>query len=446
MKKILLIAKREFLIRIKNRKFWLMTLLGPILLAVFIVVVGFIFSYSGDEEKQVVILDEADLFGGALKDQSNFYFTFSNEDLETLRNDKNPDFDGILYIPADEDLDQSEVTVNFYTSKNLNLDKLNSIKSIIQTEIREHKLKSLNVTQDQLEALNTRVIIDSDDIDPEASAADDSTVKSSEFSSYLGAGIGMLMGFIMYLLVFINGSMVMRSVMEEKTNRIVEVVISSVKPFELMLGKIFGVGLIGIIQFLSWAILIPLIVILGNLIFGFETDMQSLESMNAAGSISPDDMEYMVYQFMKEIDKVPWFKIISLFILFFIGGYLIYSSLFAAVGSAIGDDMQDSQSLVLPITIPVIMAFYIMITTLRVPDSSLAVWSSIFPLFSPIVMPARLAFDPPWWQIILSLVLLALTVIALVWISGRIYRVGILMYGKKASFKELGKWIFRRDI
>src|SRR5690606_18948260 len=239
-------------------------------------------------------------------------------------------------------------------------------------------------------------------------------------------------------------SMVMRSVMEEKTNRIVEVVISSVKPFELMMGKILGVGVIGIVQFLSWAILLPLIVFLGGLIFGFQTDMDTLEGMTAAGTMSPEDMEYMVYQFMKEVDKVPWFKIISLFILFFIGGYMIYSSLFAAVGSAVGDDMQDSQSLVLPITIPVVMAFYIMITAHRVPDSSLAVWSSIFPLFSPIVMPARLAFDPPWWQIILSLVLLAVTVIGLVWVSGRIYRVGILMYGKKASMKELGKWIIGR--
>ncbi|MBY5957828.1 ABC transporter permease [Membranicola marinus] len=446
MRKILLIARREFLIRVKNRKFWLMTLLGPILLAVFMVVVGFIFAYSGDDEKQVVIVDEANLFEGTLKDQANFYFTFSSESLENLRKIEEPDFDGILFIPANEDLNRSEVTFNFYTSKNLNLDQLSSLKSIIQSEIREHKLKMLNVTEDQLNALSTRVTIQSEDIDPASSASETSTVKSSEFSSYLGAGIGMLMGFIMYMLVFINGSMVMRSVMEEKTNRIVEVVISSVKPFELMLGKIFGVGLIGIIQFLSWAILIPVIVLLGNLVFGFETDIQTLESMNAAGSISPDDMEYMVYQFMKEIDQVPWFKIISLFILFFIGGYLIYSSLFAAVGSAIGDDMQDSQSLVLPITIPVIMAFYIMLTTLRVPDSTLAVWSSIFPLFSPIVMPARLAFDPPWWQIILSLVLLIATVVALVWVSGRIYRVGILMYGKKASFKELGKWIFRKDI
>ena len=441
MKKIFLISKREFLIRFRNKKFWLATLLGPILLAVFIVVAGFIMSYSGDKETTVVILDEKDLFGSSLKDQYNFYFSFTDRDLAELRATENPTFDGILHVPPDLNLNQSDVSLRFYTTKNLNLESLNQLKSIVQGYIRDFKLKELNITQTQLDRLNTRVAIHSEDIDPAASESETSSVKSSEFSSYLGAGIGMLMGLIMYMLVFMNGSMVMQSVMEEKTNRIVEVVISSVKPFELMMGKILGVGLIGIVQFLSWAILLPVIVILGSLVFGLQTDLDTLESMNAAGTLSQDDMEFMVYQFMKEVDEVPWFKIISLFILFFIGGYLIYSSLFAAVGSAVGDDMQDSQSLVIPITIPVIMAFYIMITALRVPDSTLAVWSSIFPLFSPIVMPARLAFDPPWWQIGLSLVLLALTVIGLIWMSGRIYRVGILMYGKKPSFKEMMKWI-----
>lgn len=445
MKKIFLITKREFLIRFRNKKFWMATLLGPVLLAFFIVIAGFIMSYSGDKETTVVVLDERDLFGGSLKDQYNFYFSFTDKELPTLRATENPTFDGILHIPVDLNLNQSDVSLRFYTSKNLNLESLNNLKSIVQSHIRDYKLKELNITQTQLDRLHTRVAIESEDMDPAVSESESSTVKSSEFSSYLGAGIGMLMGLIMYLLVFMNGTMVMQSVMEEKTNRIVEVVISSVKPFELMMGKIFGVGLIGIVQFLSWAILLPLIVMLGSMLFGLQTDLDTLESMNAAGTLSQDDMEYMVYQFMKEVDKVPWFKIVSLFILFFLGGYLIYSSLFAAVGSAVGDDMQDSQSLVIPITIPVIMAFYIMITSLRVPDSTLAVWSSIFPLFSPIVMPARLAFDPPWWQVILSLVLLALTVIGLVWMSGRIYRVGILMYGKKASMRELWKWIFYKE-
>ncbi|WP_236974484.1 ABC transporter permease [Membranihabitans maritimus] len=445
MNKIFIIAKREFLIRVKNRKFWLATLLGPMILAIFIVVVGFILGYDGDDEKHVVIIDRANLFDGSIKDQANFYFSFSDKDVQGLRNTANREYDGILYIPVISGVEEDQVEVDFYSDKNLDLEKLTSLKSIISSEIRDYKLKEMNITQRQLDQLSTRVIVRTEKLDPDWASQNKEGAKSSEFSSYLGAGLGMAMGFIMYLIVFINGSMVMKSVMEEKTNRIVEVIISSVKPFELMMGKILGVGVIGLIQFLSWVLLIPTVVLIGNVFFGFETDLQALEDMQRTGNISSDDMEFMVYQFISEMDKIPWFKVISLFVLFFIGGYLIYSSLFAAVGSAIGDDMHDSQSLVLPITIPVLMAFYIMMTTIRVPDSSLAVWSSIFPLFSPIVMPARLAFDPPFWQIALSLVLLAGAVVALVWISGRIYRVGILMYGKKASFKELAKWIFYRE-
>lgn len=444
MKKIILIAKREFFIRVKNKKFWLTTLLGPVLLGIFILVVGVIMSYSGDDEKSILVVDDFNLFNGALKDQSNLYFSFSKEDIEEIRQQPPENYDGILWIPQIKDVQINDLTVTFYSDKNLDIEKLSSLKSIIRSEIRDYKLKSLNITQKQLDQLDTRVTIETNALTQSAEESDHSQ-PSSEFSSYLGAAIGMAMGFIMYLIVFINGSMVMRSVMEEKMNRIVEVIISSVKPFELMMGKILGVGLIGLIQFLAWIILIPTLVVLGNLIFGLETDLQSLENMNASGGINPDDMEYMVYQVLREINEINWFKMIFLFILYFIGGYMIYSSLFAAVGSAVGDDMQDSQSLVLPITIPVLMAFYIMMTTIRVPDSSLAVWSSIFPLFSPIVMPARLAFDPPWWQVILSLCLLIVAVIAMVWLSGRIYRVGILMYGKKASFKELGKWIFYKE-
>lgn len=444
MQKIWLITKREFFIRVKNKKFWLTTLLGPLILAVFMVVVGFIMSYSGDKEQHIVIVDEADLFNKVLKDQSNFYFSFSDRPLENLRKEGG-DFDGILHIPPISSFETSELTVDFYTEKNLNIEKLNNLKSIIRGEVRNHKLKMLDVTQSQLDKLDTKISVNSEAIDPSKVESGESKVKASEVSSYIGAAIGMVMGIVMYLLVFINGSMVMRSVMEEKTSRIVEVIISSVKPFQLMMGKILGVGFVGLIQFLSWAILIPVVMFLASLVFGFETDVESIQAMQSAGTISPDDIEYMAYELIGEMQTIPWFKIGFLFILFFIGGYLIYSSLFAAVGSAVGDDMQDSQSLVLLITVPVLMAFYIMITALRVPDSSLAVWSSIFPLFSPIVMPARLAFDPPWWQIILSLVLLAGTVILLVWVSGRIYRVGILMYGKKASVRELGKWIFTKD-
>jgi len=233
--------------------------------------------------------------------------------------------------------------------------------------------------------------------------------------------------------------------MEEKTNRIVEVMISSVKPMQLMLGKIIAVTAVGITQIIIWIA----IFLLATTVFQFFIDIPQpadLEELKKAGSsIDPDDIRVMMSQLMHELTQIEWWYLLPMFILYFLGGLIIYSSLFAAVGSAVGDDIQEGQSLVLPITIPIILAFYIMTVAVRDPDSPLALWSSIFPLFSPIVMPARLAFSPPIWQVLLSVFLLILGVWFFVWLSGRIYRVGILMYGKKASFKELGKWIFYKE-
>ena len=243
----------------------------------------------------------------------------------------------------------------------------------------------------------------------------------------------------MYMIVFINGMMVMRSVMEEKMNRVVEVMISSVRPFYLMMGKIIGVGGVGLTQIVIWAILIPLIAMGANLIFGFDTQQVVLDG--SAVDIDPDDIQAMAAQIMAELRAVNWWLIVPCFIVFFFGGYIVYASLFAGIGSAIGDDLAESQALTLPLTIPVILALYIMFAALRVPNSSLAIWASIFPFFSPIVMPARLAFSPPAWQIILSIVLLIAAAVFCVWISGRIYRTGILMYGKKGTFKEIWKWM-----
>lgn len=213
-----------------------------------------------------------------------------------------------------------------------------------------------------------------------------------------------------------------------------------------MLGKIIGVGAVGLTQFVIWAILIPVLAIGISLIMGVDTEqaMAMQQSGAMGGPSSMDSSGLDPAMLIVEIQRMNWWLILSMFIIFFVGGFFIYSSLFAAVGSAIGDDIGEGQSLTLPITIPVILAFYIMIVAIRSPNSSLAVWSSIFPLFSPIVMPARMAFNPPAWQIILSVVLLIGTSLLFVWISGRIYRIGILMYGKKASFKEIGKWLFRK--
>ncbi|MEM1215724.1 MAG: ABC transporter permease, partial [Bacteroidota bacterium] len=224
--------------------------------------------------------------------------------------------------------------------------------------------------------------------------------------------------------------------------RIVEVMISSVRPFPLMLGKIIGVGLVGLTQVLAWAITIPAMLFIVSVIFGFNVDASTVAA--PPPEMAGIDPEVMANQIYTELQSFNWWGILPLFLLYFLGGYFMYAALFAAVGSAMGDDLGEGQALTIPITIPVILAFYITLAAIQSPNSSMAVWSSFFPLFSPIVMPARLPFDPPWWQVAGSLVLLVLSCLALIWLSGRIYRVGILLYGKKVTLWEMGKWIFRR--
>jgi ABC-2 type transport system permease protein len=252
------------------------------------------------------------------------------------------------------------------------------------------------------------------------------------------------MGFFMYMAVFIYGTMVMRSVMEEKTNRIVEVMVSSVKPFQMMMGKIIGVGAVGLTQVLIWAIMIPVLMTIAQVAMGFDADQQ-MKMSQGTSNLNPEDTQAMIIAAMAEIGNVNWWLILPLFVIYFLGGYFLYSSMFAAVGSAVGDDMGEAQTLTIPIVVPVVLAIYIMIKAVETPTSSLSVFASIFPLFSPIVMPAILASKPPAWQIITSVLVLIGTSIFFVWLSGRIYRVGILLYGKKGTFKEFAKWIFYKE-
>ena len=447
MNKLFLIIKREYLTRVTRKSFILATLLTPLAFAVFIVVVSVIFAYQSDDVLNIVIKDDTNVLDRIMPDNKNQYFTFSNETFEELKERyNNKEFDGILVIPAIENPDNPRLKVQYLADKQLEPEAGIKLKSELEKRLRVYQMKRLGLEEATLTKIDMSVSIDPDQVNKKVTVDDEPAEKAfTSLTSMVAAGIGGVMGFIMYLMVFINGSMVMRSVMEEKMNRIVEVMISSVKPFQLMLGKILGVGAVGLTQFLIWAILIPLIVLGATFFLGI--DSEQAMAMQQAGAVQTQNLdtgEMNPVAIISEIQRMNWWLIISMFVIFFLGGYFIYSSLFAAVGSAIGDDIGEGQSLTLPITIPVILAFYIMIVAIRSPNSSLAVWSSIFPLFSPIVMPARLAFNPPAWQIVLSVVLLIGSALFFVWLSGRIYRVGILMYGKKASFKELGKWIFSK--
>ncbi|MBK7935631.1 MAG: ABC transporter permease [Lewinellaceae bacterium] len=249
------------------------------------------------------------------------------------------------------------------------------------------------------------------------------------------------MTFLMFMMVLVYGQMVMRSVMEEKTSRIVEVMMSSVKPFELMLGKILGTGAVGLTQMIIWVVLSGAVTFLIPLVMGF--DASSMPTPANTPQIDPEQMQGEGIRIMAELSKQNWPLIVFSFIIFFLGGYFIYASMFAAIGSAMGDDLGEGQSLVLPVTIPLSLAFYIVsMAGWRNPDSGLMVFASMFPLFSPIAMPFRMAFNPPWWQVALSLTLVVLAAFFFVWLAGRIYRVGILLYGKKVTLKEIGKWLF----
>ncbi len=440
MKKLWLIVKREYLTRVRKRSFIIATIVTPLAFVLLFVVVGIIFSYKGDKVKRIAVVDEAGLFTAesGIADTDNIHFLLEKErPLDSLRlHYEEEDLQGILYIPPVKNLYASSHTIYYYAAKSPTLEMESAMREQIGKYLRKYKIKQLGLDEKALKAIDSKVSIEPEPINEEVQD------RMSKLAGAIGAGIGSIMGIIMYMAVFIYGSMVMRSVMEEKTNRIVEVMISSVRPFQLMMGKIIGVGAVGLTQLAIWAVLIPLLTSLAGLFFNIEPPQTATGT--GMPEIDPAEMEGMMMLAVQEIRSLNWWFILPSFLLYFIGGYFLYASLFAAVGSAMGDDLGESQSLTIPISIPVLLAFYIMFATVESPDSSLAVWSSLFPLFSPIVMPARLAFQPPVWQVLASIALLLATSVFFIWLSGRIYRIAILSYGKKASWKTMIKWVFSK--
>lgn len=436
MKQLKLIISREYWTRVRRKSFIIATLVTPLALGVFTVIVSYILQYESEEVVRIAVVDEGNIFNTGIADEEFVYFKKVDTDVEILKqNFEQMDYQGILVTPSKGQLQQSKYAVEYYTDQKLTLDLEPILVDRVKTALRKQKIKTLELDESTLDALNVKVDIAPKAVNPQADIG-------TPLAGKIAAMIGMAMAFVMYITVFVYGMMVMRSVMEEKTNRIVEVMISSVKPFPLMLGKIIGVGFVGLTQILAWAIMVPIILLVVNLIFGFDPNAAS--SMAAPPpELEGVDPQLLVAQISTELASFNWWIILPLFLIYFLGGYFMYAALFAAVGSAMGDDLGEGQSLTIPITIPVILAFYITIAAIQSPNSGLAVWASMFPLFSPIVMPARLAFDPPVWQLITSLLVLLASCVALVWLSGRIYRVGILLYGKKVSLLEMTKWMFR---
>jgi ABC-2 type transport system permease protein len=445
MKNILLIIQREYLTRVKKKSFIIMTILGPILIA--LMYAGVIWAaMTSVDQKQIQVLDESHLFEGKFKTTQEFAFLFSKGDLGKLKTDfKNSKFDALVYIP--NNIFENPNDVKIFSEKGVSLDLQTKVENTIEKEIETIKLTEAGITKSVLESAKMNVKSET------ISMKEGGEKKSSAAAASV---IGGLCAFLIYLSVFIYGAQVMRSITEEKTSRIVEIIISSVKPFQLMIGKIVGVALVGLTQFGLWIVLSIGVLSLGSKMVG-EKLLKSQNAISQAqmANLPPEAQELaqkqmenggsipteMMPDIFGALETLPVSTIIIAFLFYFVGGYLLYSALFGAVGSAVDSDT-DTQQFMMPITIPIIAAFMIAQFVIRDPNSNLAFWTSMIPFTSPIIMMVRIPFGVPVWQIALSISLLIGGFVFTTWIAARIYRVGILMYGKKVTWKEMGKWLF----
>lgn len=430
MKKILIIIKREYLVRVRKKSFILMTILVPVLFVGVIALIAGI-SISSIKQKHVVVVDESGYFKQKLDHVGKIAFQFSDENPETLRKDLSQGtYDAVLHIPP-FDVDK-EVRLNLYSEEQLGMEAQSKIEDEMNDILVQERLSKAGITRDQLNTLenNTISLVP---IDKEG----------KESSSVTAFGIGYACGFLLYMFMLFYGMSVMRSVMEEKTNRIAEIIVSSVKPFQLMLGKIIGVAMVGLTQVLFWLVIgVIAATVLGSM-FGMDMATSDPEAMRQMAAQAGGEATIM-QGFSAMLASTNWVAIILWFLFYFLAGYLLYASLFAAVGSLVNEDPQESNQFTLPITIPIILGFVLMTSALRDPHSGLAIFGSLFPLTSPIVMMARIPFGVPAWQLILSAILLILGFLGTTWMAGKIYRTGILLYGKKVTMKEVGKWLVRK--
>lgn len=437
MSKIGLIIKREYLRRVSKKSFLLLTLFTPLLFTAMIFVPLWLSGIKTDEVKKVAIIDTTGKYASLFGNTEEYAFVSAGKSMDEYRND--PDKEIFAFLHIDGDLLQNPSAATIYSEKQIPTGLARQINNTLSDFLRNEKLASFNIP-------NLNQIIDESRIDFDIKTVKWSDDGSEENSSALAASIiGMILTLIIYMFILTYGSMVMQGVMEEKTNRIVEIIISSVKPVDLMFGKIIGIGFVGLTQIFLWGILTAAILSGSLLLFGGSTSPEDLMNAqmatqnlgNAATTIQAGGMETQVVEVLNSINFV---QIGICFILYFIGGYLLYSALFAAIGSAL-EQQEDTQQFIMPIILILSFGLYAGMYSMDNPDGPLAFWGSIIPITSPIVMMVRLPFDVPFWQILLSIGLLYGTSGLIVWFSAKIYRVGILMYGKKPSIKEMIKWL-----
>ena len=414
MHKIWLIIKREYLVRVRKKSFIIMTILGPILMAALLIVPTYL--AEENQENRIIALNEDANY--ILEDSEFIHFTtIPTSEAELLKTDfSESPFYALLYIEGEN--------FTLYSNQQISLSVSKSIERQLEQLIEHEKLKLLGIDLQILEDASTEINITTKII------SEDGNTSNSQAEASMG--IGFISGILIYMFIFMYGTMVMRGVIEEKTSRIVEVIISSVKPFQLMMGKILGVALVGLTQFVLWILLTIIISTVAELAF--------LDANVMATEMNSSDQSVILAQVAEFTGGINLLQIFLAFIFYFLAGYLMYSALFAAVGSAV-DAEADTQQFVLPITIPLILSFVLITPIMENPDGTLAFWMSMIPFTSPVIMMVRLPFGVANWELALSIGILIASFIGTTWLAGRIYRTGILMYGKKATYKEIWKWL-----
>lgn len=441
--KLGLIIKREYLAKVRNRSFIVMTILSPLLIVGMIVLIAYLTKINSNEVRVVSVLNESSFFQEEFRPtKGTSYVHMDGLTLEEAKDSTNTlGYDGLLYLPNEKNVEQVAKSAYLYTKDNPNTNVIQQLESVFQKQLRQDRLEKLGVSSDQFSKIEQPFDLQLSTFDGERS------VKGiNEIKAFIGGGFG----YAIMMFIIIYGGFVMRSVIEEKTSRIIEVIISSVKPFQLMLGKIIGTSLAGITQFAIWLISASVLLLLAVTFLGIDLGELSGNSGMPPGTM-PGMSQYAamdsdMLMYAKEILDIPWALLIISFFIYFVLGYLIYSSIYAAIGAAV-DNETDTQQFIFPIILPLMLAIYVgFFSVFSNPHGPIAVGFSLFPLTSPIVMLMRLPGGVgdggvPLWQLLSSIGLLILTFLGIVSLASRIYKVGILMYGKKPTYKELVKWL-----
>jgi len=432
MNKIGLIIRREYLTRVRKKSFIIMSIVGPLLFALVFVIPIWLASGEGDE-KVIEILDESGFFRGKFDGVGSVSFTYLDNTVEEAKEDlASKNSYGLLYIPR-LDLDDPK-GITFFAEKNPSIEVQASLERLLKNEIEEIKLNESGIDKEKLDKIKTTVNLNVINITEKGEKEGDVTVAT--ITGYASA-------LLIYFFIFMYGVQTLRGVIEEKTSRIVEIIISSVKPFQLMMGKIIGIGAVGLTQLILWVVL-TLMIQQAALAF-YNIDISKAKQVEITQGVqATQETDATVPEIFEKLKTINFPLLLGTFLFYFISAYLFYGALFAAVGSAVDND-SDAQQFQLPITLPLIFSIMLLAAILRDPHGNLAFWTSIIPFTSPVVMMMRIPFDPPVWHIVLSMVCMVAGFIVSTWFAGRIYRIGILMHGAKVNYKILAKWFMMRN-